>query len=81
MTRFLILTALTLIAVSIANAALRDGLVLYLPFNEGRGVQTTDASFNELKGALLGNPKWVDGKFDKALHLDFARMRSNLRCR
>ena len=67
MKRFLILTALTLTAPPIASAALTDELVLYLPFDEGRGAHTADFSFNKLRGEIFGNPKWVDGKFDKAL--------------
>ncbi len=39
-------------------------------FDEGNGDVAGDASGNGLDGALKGNPKWVDGKFGKALQLD-----------
>lgn len=39
-------------------------------FDEGKGDVAEDLSGNELDGALKGNPKWVDGKFGKALELD-----------
>ena len=39
-------------------------------FDEGKGDVAGDVSGNELDGVLKGNPKWVDGKFGKALELD-----------
>jgi len=42
-------------------------LVLYLPMDEGRGDTVKDLSQNGNNGTLEGNPKWVEGKFGKAL--------------
>ena len=39
-------------------------------FDEGKGVTTKDSSGNENDGALMNKPKWVDGKFGKALEFD-----------
>ena len=39
-------------------------------FDEGKGTVAEDLSGNELNGTLQGDPKWVDGKFGKALELD-----------
>jgi hypothetical protein len=42
-------------------------LVLYLPFEEGKGDTTKDGSEYGHDGDLINNPKWVDGKIGKAL--------------
>ena len=39
-------------------------------FDEGKGDTTKDASANGNDGTLMNKPKWVDGKFGKALELD-----------
>jgi hypothetical protein len=43
-----------------------EGLVLYLPFDEGAGDAAEDLSGNGHDGVIDG-PDWVDGKFGKAL--------------
>ena len=43
-----------------------EGLVLYLPFDEGAGDAAKDISGNGHDGVIDG-PDWVDGKFGKAL--------------
>ncbi|MBC8230000.1 LamG domain-containing protein [bacterium] len=43
-----------------------EGLVLYLPFDEGAGDAAKDLSGNGHDGVIDG-PDWVDGKFGKAL--------------
>ena len=50
-----------------ATADLLEGLVLYMPLDEGDGKTTEDFSENGLDGELNGGAKWVDGKFGKAL--------------
>jgi hypothetical protein len=42
-------------------------LVLYIPFDEGRGKTATDISDFENHGKLEGNWEWDDGKFGKAI--------------
>jgi len=44
-----------------------DSLILYLPFEEGKGDTTKDESEYGHDGELVNNPKWVDGKMGKAL--------------
>ena len=39
-------------------------------FDEGSGDVASDISDNGLDGTLQGGPKWVNGKFGKALQLD-----------
>ena len=50
-----------------AGADLMDGLVLYMPLDEGTGTSTGDFSENGFTGELNGNATWVDGKHGKAL--------------
>ena len=40
-------------------------------FDEGKGDIAKDSSENGNDGTLKSNPKWVDGKFGKALEFDF----------
>jgi len=47
--------------------------VLYLPFDEGKGDVAKDASQYGHDGKLVKNPKWVNGKFGKALEFDGAK--------
>lgn len=53
-----------------SSGAELKGLVLYLPFDEGSGDVARDLSGNGNDGKLVKNPKWVDGKFGKALEFD-----------
>ena len=46
---------------------LSQGLVLYLPFNEGSGNKVYDLSGNSNTGPLGGNVAWTVGKFGHAL--------------
>ena len=57
--------------VSTASAAIDPGTVVGLwLFDEGKGNVVTDASENGLEGEFEGKPKWVEGKFGKALEFD-----------
>ena len=60
---FLVLTPL---AMSIGPTEFLDGLVLYHPYDEGKGDKAEDLSGNKHEG-VIDNPKWVNGKFGKAL--------------
>ncbi len=56
-------------------AVLRDDtVVLYMPFDEGKGTEVKDLSKSGKIGKLGSKgkdlPKWVDGKFGKALEFD-----------
>jgi len=44
-----------------------DDLLLYLPFNEGKGDAAEDLSPQGNDGEIVGTAKWVDGQFGKAL--------------
>ncbi|MBD3183453.1 hypothetical protein GF312_14235 [Candidatus Poribacteria bacterium] len=52
------------------HAAVVDGVVLHLPFDEGSGTVTQDMSGNGNDATLVGNPQWVDGKFGMALQFN-----------
>ena len=58
----------SLVLTSISRAKLMDNVVAIWPFDEGEGEIISDASGNGNAGAFAsGKPKWVDGKFGKAL--------------
>ncbi len=56
-----------------------DELLVYLPFNEGRGDITYDQSFNDNNGILdpLNPPVWAEGSFGQAL--DFLGNKENVK--
>jgi len=54
------------------NSHAANELVLHLSFDEGAGSIAKDASKFKNDCALKGNPKWIDGKFGKALEFDGA---------
>ena len=58
---------LALVCSSFAAADLFEGLVLYMPLDEGNGKDIEGFSENGFKGEINGSAKWVDGKFGKAL--------------
>ena len=60
------LLVLTPLAMSIGPDDFLDGLVLYHPYDEGKGAKAEDLSENEHEGEI-DSPTWVDGKFGKAL--------------
>ena len=47
-----------------------DTIVGMWKFDEGKGNTAKDSSENGNDGTLMSNPKWVDGKFGKALEFD-----------
>jgi hypothetical protein len=63
------LIALLLLWAGPIHALSKDGLMLYLPFNEGSGTVAKDASGNGNDGELKGNCEWDEGQFGKAVHL------------
>ena len=73
LTTFLIAVLLILAGVlwfsSLGVAAEVEGLLLYLPFDEGDGAEAKDLSGNNFNGELNG-PQWVTGMFGKALEFD-----------
>jgi hypothetical protein len=54
------------------NSHAANQLVLHLSFDEGAGSVAKDSSKLKNDCTLKGNPKWIDGKFGKALELDGA---------
>ncbi|MCD6505631.1 LamG domain-containing protein [Candidatus Poribacteria bacterium] len=60
----------SLLSAGVAKLSDDKALILYLPFDEGNGDKTYDLSKSGLVGKLVKNPKWVDGKFGKALEFD-----------
>jgi MSHA biogenesis protein MshQ len=69
MVRAWVVLSVLVLAASSANAAIPD-CVGYWNFDEGQGEEAKDASATKNNGKLTGNPKWVDGKFGKALALN-----------
>ena len=64
-----LITVLALSCATFVQAGLEDGLVLYLPFDEGSGDVTGDLSGNGHDGDIEG-PIWTEGKFGKALEFN-----------
>ena len=68
--KFAILSAiLILLCVGSLCALDKDGLALYLPFDEGRGVTAKDESGEGNDGELQGDIEWVDGEHGKAVYI------------
>jgi len=69
--RFLIgiVTLFMLIGLSYTTYSANE-MVLHLPFDEGSGTFAGDMSKFKNDCTLKGSPKWIDGKFGKALELD-----------
>ena len=66
----LILTSLVHVVQAKSTGGPEPSLVLYLPFDEGSGDKAGDVSRYGNHGALKGSPKWVAGKFGKALEFN-----------
>ena len=64
------LILLQLFWIASEGAIPRDNLVLYISMDEGKGDTAKDGSGNGNDGVLLGNPKWVAGKFGSAIEFD-----------
>jgi hypothetical protein len=56
--------------VKVRNCNLLNGLVLWLPMDEGSGTIAYDYSGNRNNGTLYNGPTWVDGKIGKAISFD-----------
>ena len=71
---FSILSCLVLLSLTIVNlshAGLDDkSLLIYFSFDEGKGKEAKDGSQHGHDGELVKSPKWVDGKFEKALQFN-----------
>ena len=73
--RYLLIGVAVLFAVSVLTASSyakidpKTCVGMWL-FDEGKGDTAADSSGNKNDGTLKNNPKWVDGKLDKALSFD-----------
>ena len=73
--RLLWISAIVLLTVGMLTASSYavldpDTIVGMWKFDEGKGDTAKDSSENGNDGALTNKPKWVDGKFGKALEFD-----------
>ena len=68
--RLLLAGFVSLLLCSIGEAAFRDDLVLYLPFDEGNGDTVEDKSGNGNNGVIQGGASWVDGVSGMALEFN-----------
>ena len=69
---FTIVAICCLMMANPGQTARMEGIVLYFPFDEGKGDTVEDLSDNRNHGALIGDPKWVEGKWGSALQFDGA---------
>jgi len=68
---YLTLAIISLIFTSITDAKIDQETVIGIwLFDEGKGDIAKDSSENGNDGELMNDPKWVDGKFGKALEFD-----------
>ena len=59
------------LSLSITYADLTEGLVGYWGLDEGNGKEIAEGTDKDHVGTFVaGNPKWVDGKFNKGLEFD-----------
>jgi len=70
MRRFISFVAFLVLVSGVRAAGVDQALILYLPFEEGKGDKTADYSNSKTDGTLVNGPKWVDGKFGKALEFN-----------
>ena len=63
---YIILILIVSLPFLVQAAEITDGLVLYMPLDEGSGGKTKDKSETKADGEVI-KAKWVDGKFGKAL--------------
>ena len=70
----LITLVVTVYLTSVASASLNDGLLIYLPFDDGSGQDASDKSGNGNAAKLVDGAKWKpnDGKIGGAVELDGA---------
>ncbi|NQT84198.1 hypothetical protein HQ563_14315, partial [bacterium] len=54
-------------AVGVANADVKEGLLVHWTFDEGEGTTAVDRSGNGHDGILVNDPQWVEGKVKGAL--------------
>ena len=66
----LVAITLSILFCAIGETAIKDNMVLYLPFDEGNGDIAKDKSGNDNNGTIKGGAKWVDGKIGKALEFN-----------
>lgn len=61
---------LLFVCISFAKADLTDGLVLYMPFDEGQGDVVQDLSPNQFTGDIVNLIEWGEGKYGTGLVFD-----------
>jgi len=76
---FSVITLCLLICVAFSHADLMDGLVLYMPLDEGSGSTTQDFSANGFEGEVMGNAKWIDGSSGKHSNSRLLQITSSLK--
>lgn len=76
MCRKSICLTLSIVVLSLSVGSLssraRADLMLYLPFDEGQGMNAEDRSGNNNNGEIIGEPKWVNGYSGSALEFSGA---------
>lgn len=70
MWRFLSLASVLVLTANAYSAGIDKSVILYLPFEEGKGNTTKDYSDSKMDGALVKDPKWVEGRFGMAIEFN-----------
>ena len=69
MLRFLLVTMLAAMIMSLSAYAADESLILYFTFDEGSGGTVKDASSYGNDGEIFGNAEWQDGKIGDCIEL------------
>ena len=67
MCKTLIYLASLVLVLGLVTSTVVADMVAYYPLDEGSGNTATDASGDGHNGTLNGDPRWISGKFGKAL--------------
>ena len=63
------IVVLIVVVLPLTGSAVDESLVLFFPFEEGKGNTTEDNSDNGNTGTLVNGPEWVEGKEGTGLRL------------
>lgn len=66
----MVLIFVYLSSAELGHCDIKEGLIAYFSFDEGKGTSLKDGSGNKHDAEIKGKAEWVDGKYGKALKFD-----------
>ena len=76
---FSVITLCLLICAAFSHADLMEGLVLYMPLDEGSGTATQDLSANGFEGEVMGNANGLTDSSGRHSNLRLPQIMSSLK--